>query len=308
MRKIWAILLTAMMVIGCVGCNSGTANSSANNTASGDGGDASALASGDTDMASEMGGDAADESWNVVAGAGKLVLGLDDAFPPMGFVDTQTGDLVGFDIDVAREVCSRLGIELATQPIDWDSKTVELNNGNVDCLWNGFSKTPERDAEFNLSIPYMKNDQIVLVKSDSTYKGLKDLAGKVVGVQADSSAEVALDGNPDFKDTLKEVVQIDDYSKAVMEIQNGTIDAIAIDEVVARYYLNNNPGAYIVLQDEDGKDASLAEEDYVIGFRKGDDALRAKVEGALKEMSADGALKEISEKWFGEDVTTVPAE
>ena len=243
-----------------------------------------------------------------VESAGQLILGLDDAFPPMGFVDTQTGELVGFDIDVATEVCSRLGIELVTQPIDWDSKSAELSNGNVDCLWNGFSETPERAEEFNLSIPYMKNDQIILVKSDSTYQGLNDLAGKIVGVQADSSAEVALNENPDFKDTLQEVVQIDDYSKAVMEIQNGTIDAIAIDEVVARYYLQNNPGAYTILQDENGDDASLAEENYVIGFRKGDDALKEKVEGALKEMSADGTLAEISNKWFGEDVTTIPAE
>ncbi len=226
----------------------------------------------------------------------------------MGFVDTQTGELVGFDIDVAREVCNHLGIELETQPINWDNKSAELNNGNVDCLWNGFSKTEERDREFNLSIPYMKNNQIVLVKSDSAYKGLKDLEGKVVGVQADSSAEVALNDNPDFKNTLKDVVQIDDYSKAVLEIQNGTIDAIAIDEVVARYYLTNNPGAYVVLQNEDGTDASLAQEDYVIGFRKTDDALKAKVEGALKEMAADGTIKEISEKWFSEDVTTVSAE
>lgn len=297
MKKIWAVLLTALMVIGCTGCGS-NANNGGNSSP--------APVSGD--MASEGEGDTADESWNVIAGAGKLVLGLDDAFPPMGFVDTQTGELTGFDIDVATEACKRLGIELVAQPIDWDNKSAELNNGSVDCLWNGFSKTPERDEEFTLSIPYMKNDQIILVKSDSTYKGLADLAGKIVGVQADSSAEVALNKNPDFKNSLKEIIQIDDYSKAVMEIQNGTIDAIAIDEVVARYYLQNNPGAYSILQDGDGKDASLAEEDYVIGFRKGDNALKDKVESALKEMAADGTMKEISEKWFGEDVTTVPAE
>lgn len=298
MKKVWALLLTAILVIGCVGCGS---------PSTGNGDDAAGLNNNSQDMASGMDGEA-DASWDKVEQAGKLILGLDDAFPPMGFVDTQTGELVGFDIDVAREVCNHLGIELETQPINWDNKSAELNNGNVDCLWNGFSKTEERDREFNLSIPYMKNNQIVLVKSDSAYKGLKDLEGKVVGVQADSSAEVALNDNPDFKNTLKDVVQIDDYSKAVLEIQNGTIDAIAIDEVVARYYLTNNPGAYVVLQNEDGTDASLAQEDYVIGFRKTDDALKAKVEGALKEMAADGTIKEISEKWFSEDVTTVSAE
>ena len=248
---------------------------------------------------------ASDESWNKVQKAGKLVLGLDNAFPPMGYVDTKTGELVGFDIDVAKEACKRLKIELKTQPIDWDNKTAELNNGNIDCLWNGFSKTAEREKEFNLSIPYMKNNQIILIKTDANYQGLSSLAGKTVGVQADSSAEVALNANADFKKTLKSVVQIDDYSKAVLELQNGTIDAIGIDEVVARYYLTNNPGAYKVMQDKDGKDASLANEDYVVGFRKADSALKEKIEGALKEMASDGTLAKISTQWFGEDVTTV---
>ncbi|MDF2632408.1 MAG: amino acid transporter substrate-binding protein, partial [Caproiciproducens sp.] len=245
-----------------------------------------------------------DESYNKVEKAGKLVLGLDNSFPPMGFVDPKTGELVGFDIDVAREACKRLKIELKTQPIDWENKTAELNNGNIDCLWNGFSKTAERDKEFNLSIPYMKNEQIILIKTDAPYKSLADLSGKTIGVQSDSSAEAALNSNDTFKKTLKSVVQIDNYSKAVLELQNGTIDAIAIDEVVARYYLTNNPNAYKVLQDS-GKDASLATEDYVIGFRKADNALKVKIEGVLKEMAADGTLTTISKKWFDKDVNTV---
>ncbi len=253
------------------------------------------------------GASGADESWTKVEQAKKLVLGMDNAFPPMGYIDTQTGDLIGFDVDLATEVCNRLGIELQLQPIDWDNKTSELNNGNVDCLWNGFSKTEEREKEFNLSSAYMKNNQIILVKSDSDYHSLDDLAGKTVGVQADSSAEDALNGDDAkaFKDSLKEIVQIGDYSKAVLEIQNGTIDAIAIDEVVARFYLTNDPGAYRILEKEDGTVESLAVEDYVIGFRKTDAALKEKVEGALKDMSSDGTMKTISEKWFGEDVTTI---
>ncbi|MBW7571732.1 amino acid ABC transporter substrate-binding protein [Caproiciproducens faecalis] len=283
MKKILSLLLAAGIALSCAACG-GAAASSAGSTGS---------------------APAADESWTKVEKAGKLVLGLDDAFPPMGYVDTKTGELVGFDIDLAKEACKRLNIELKTQPIDWNSKTAELNNGNIDCLWNGFSKTDEREKEFSLSIPYMKNEQIILVKTDSTYQGLESLAGKTIGVQSDSSAEVALNENADFKKTLKSVVQIDDYSKAVLELQNGTIDAISIDEVVARYYLTNNPNAYKVLQDKDGKDASLATEDYVIGFRKTDSALTEKLNGVLKEMAADGAMETISKKWFGEDVTTV---
>ncbi|MVB09843.1 L-cystine-binding protein FliY [Caprobacter fermentans] len=292
MKKLIVFLMTAALTISFAGCSSAPAATQQTPSA--------AVSSG-----AASGSSAPDGSWDKVKSAGKLVLGLDKAFPPMGYVDTQTGELVGFDIDLAKEACKRLGIELSLQPIDWDNKTAELNNGNVDCLWNGFSKTSERGQEFALSIPYMKNNQIILVKAGSNYKGLGGLAGKTVGVQADSSAETALNDNPDFKSSLKSVVKIDDYSKAVLEIQNGTIDAIAIDEIVARYYLTKNPGAYSVLQDQDGKDASLATEDYVVAFRKSDIALKEKIEGALKDMAKDGTMADLSKKWFGKDVTTV---
>lgn len=294
MKKIVSVILTAAIAVSCTAC--GLVKNAAPSQPS-------AQAASNAPAASEA--SASDDSWNKVQKAGKLILGLDDAFPPMGYVDTKTGKLVGFDIDVAAEACKRLNIELKTQAIDWDNKTAELNNGNIDCLWNGFSKTEEREKEFSLSIPYMNNNQIVLIKTTDNFTGLSSLAGKTVGVQSDSSAESALNSNADFKKTLKSVIQIDDYSKAVLELQNGTIDAIAIDEVVARYYLTNNPGAYKVLQEKDGKDSSLAVEDYVVGFRKADSALKAKIEGAVKEMAADGTLAKISTKWFGKDVTTV---
>ena len=282
MKKIISLLLAAGIAFSCAACGL-VSHSGSSGTSSA----------------------AADDSWNKVQKAGKLVLGLDDAFPPMGYIDTKTGQLVGFDLDLAKEACKRLKIELKTQPIDWNNKTVELNNGNVDCLWNGFSKTAEREEKFNLSAPYMKNQQIILVKTNSAFQGLDSLAGKTIGVQSDSSAESALNSNDQFKKTLKSVVQIDDYSKAVLELQNGTIDAIGIDEVVARYYLTTNPNAYRILQEKDGKDASLATEDYVVGFRKADNALKVKIEGALKEMAADGTIANISKKWFGKDVTTI---
>ena len=292
MKKVLAALMALALAATCAACGD---NGGSSSTGGEDSNGSSSAAATD------------DQSWEKVASAGTLVLGLDDAFPPMGYKDTETGDIIGFDIDIAKEVCSRLGIELKLQPIDWNNKQSELENGNVDCLWNGFSKTPERDEQFNLSIPYMKNEQIILVKTDSDYQTLEDLAGKTIGVQADSSAESALEAeeNKEFKDSLGEIVKIEDYAMAVLEIQNGTIDAISIDEVVARFYLNNDPDAYRILSDSDGNALSLATEDYVIGFRKSDNALKEKVEEALREMSSDGTMKTISEEWFGEDVTTV---
>ena len=288
MKKIIALLLALTMAAGFVGCGLVGVK-----TGSADGTEGSATG--------------ADESWDKVQKAGTLVVGLDDAFPPMGYKDTQTGEMIGFDIDLAREACKRLGVELKLQAIDWDNKQAEVDNGNVDCLWNGFSKTPEREQSFNLSIPYMKNEQIILVRTDSSYQSLDDLAGKTVGVQSDSSAESALneDANKAFRESLKEIVKIDDYAKAVLEIQNGTIDAISIDEIVARFYLTKEPDAFRILENSDGSPVSLATEDYVVAFRKADNALKEKIEGALKEMAADGTLAKISEKWFGEDVTTV---
>lgn len=292
MKKVLAALMALALAATCAACGD---NGGSSSTGGEDSNGSSSAAATD------------DQSWEKVESAGTLVLGLDDAFPPMGYKDTETGDIIGFDIDIAKEVCSRLGIELKLQPIDWNNKQSELENGNVDCLWNGFSKTPERDEQFNLSIPYMKNEQIILVKTDSDYQTLEDLAGKTIGVQADSSAESALEAeeNKEFKDSLGEIVKIEDYAMAVLEIQNRTIDAISIDEVVARFYLNNDPDAYRILSDSDGNALSLATEDYVIGFRKSDNALKEKVEEALREMSSDGTMKTISEEWFGEDVTTV---
>ncbi len=249
-----------------------------------------------------------DNSWEEVESSGKLVLGMDTAFPPMGYRDEQTGELVGFDLDVATEVCARLGLELVKQPINWKNQVNEINNDNVDCLWNGMSKTEGREQTLNLSIPYMKNNQIILVKIDAPYQNLTDLAGKNLGVQAGSSAEEALNASTEFKNSLGDIINLDDYSKAILEMKNGTIDAIAIDEVVARYYLTKEPDTYRILTKEDGSVESLAVEDYVIGFKIGDNALKTKIEDTLKDMAKDGKLAEISTKWFGEDVTTIGEE
>ena len=232
MKKIAAFLLAALMAFSAVSCNQ----------------------SADT---------GADDSWEKIQEKGEIVLGMDDAFPPMGYTDTATGEIIGFDVDVAKEVFSRLGVELKLQPIEWNSKEMELDGGNVDLLWNGYSYTEDRAEKQTLSDAYMKNNQVILVKADSSYQSFADLAGKSLGVQSDSSAEDALESDEakEFRESLGEIVPIDDYSKAILEIENGLIEAIAIDEVVARFYLTNDPGAYRIIEKEDGTVESLAVED-----------------------------------------------
>lgn len=299
------------MMVSAAACSTGSGTSSAADAASTADGASSEETADNSEAESTTGDDsaAADDSWDKIVEKGEIVLGMDDAFPPMGYTDTTTGEIIGFDVDVATEVFSRLGVELKLQPIEWSTKEMEFDGGNVDLLWNGYSYTEERAEKQTLSDAYMKNNQVILVKEDSSYQSLADLAGKSLGVQSDSSAESALESEEatEFRESLGEIVPIDDYSKAILEIQNGLIEAIAIDEVVARFYLTNDPGAYRILEKEDGTVESLAVEDYVIGFRKGDQALCDKVNETLKEMKADGTLAEISEKWFGEDVTTIEA-
>ncbi|HIZ56890.1 MAG TPA: amino acid ABC transporter substrate-binding protein [Firmicutes bacterium] len=229
---------------------------------------------------------------------GVLVMGLDDAFPPMGFRD-EDQNIVGFDVDVATEVASRMGVELQLQPIDWSSKEQELSAGNVDCLWNGFTKTPQREEQMCLSTAYMKNTQVVVLPADSTVQSIDDLAGKTVVVQSGSSAELAIDELEGFEESLKELVAVSDNVTAMMDLGTGSSDAVVMDEVVARYYMSKNEGQYRLLEE------SLADEEYVIGFAKQNQSLKDAVEEQLYAMAEDGTLAEISEKWFGEDLTTL---
>jgi len=239
-----------------------------------------------------------DNSWKKVQDKGELVLGLDDAFPPMGFRD-DSNNIVGFDIDVATEVCKRLDITLKLQPIDWSQKINELNTGLVDCLWNGFTITEERQNETNLTTAYMKNRQVIVVLADAPYQTLADLAGKKLVLQAESSAADALASATAFKDSLAEVVELDDNVAALMDLEAKATDAILIDEIVANYYIQKKGAGFRVLNE------SLADEEYGVGFRKADQALRDKVQETLEAMAKDGKLAEISTTWFGKDVTTI---
>ncbi len=239
---------------------------------------------------------ASDGSLQRVLDAGRLVIGLDANYPPMGFTD-DSGEIVGFDIDVAQEVCGRLGIELVKQPINWDAKEDELNSGVIDCIWNGMSATPERAASMNLSEPYMKNELIFVVPENSAALTPRDLEGMTVGVQSGSTTREVLEASSLYA-SIK-VVLFDDCLSLFQQVKEGKIDAAFVDSIVAYYFLFSSDERYFVL------DNSLSEEECAIGFRKGDRELRDRVQELLSEMKADGTLGRISTKWFGSDITLV---
>ena len=231
------------------------------------------------------------------AAGGTLIVGFDQDFPPMGFVG-DNGEYTGFDLDLAKEVASRLGLEYKAQPIAWDSKDMELESGNIDCIWNGFTITGRED-DYTWTTPYMANKQVFVVANDSDIKSQADLAGKVVEVQADSSAEAALKENQDLANTFGQLLTTPDYNTAFMDLEQGAVDAVAMDVIVAGYQIKQRNADFKILDD------SLSEEEYGIGFKKGNTELRDKVQGALEEMAADGTLAKISDEWFGEDVTMI---
>ena len=231
------------------------------------------------------------------AAGGTLIVGFDQDFPPMGFVG-DNGEYTGFDLDLAKEVASRLGLEYKAQPVAWDSKDMELESGNIDCIWNGFTITGRED-DYTWTTPYMANKQVFVVANDSDIKSQADLAGKVVEVQADSSAEAALKENQDLANTFGQLLTTPDYNTAFMDLEQGAVDAVAMDVIVAGYQIKQRNADFKILDD------SLSEEEYGVGFKKGNTELRDKVQGALEEMAADGTLAKISDEWFGEDVTTI---
>jgi polar amino acid transport system substrate-binding protein len=231
------------------------------------------------------------------SGAGKednqLVIGIDDKFAPMGFRD-ENNEIVGFDIDYAKAAAEKMGMEATFQPIDWSAKESELNSGRIDLIWNGYTITEERKGKVLFTKPYLKNSQVVVTLADSEITQLSDLAGKTVGLQALSSAADALDAAP-IKSEIKTISEFPDNVLALTDLKTKRLDAVVIDEVVARYYMAKEEGTFKLL------DESLAPEEYGIGVKKGNEELLNKLQKALDELNQDGTASEISKKWFGED-------
>jgi polar amino acid transport system substrate-binding protein len=241
---------------------------------------------------------AADPSLEAVKKKGQLVLGLDDSFPPMGFRN-EDNQIVGYDIDLAKEVASRLGLKLVPQAIDWNAKEQELNTGKIDCIWNGFTITEERKKAMAFTKPYLRNAQVVVVKKGSGYSTLASLKGKKVGLQAGSSAGEALAGAKDFRASLAQVVEFKDNLTALMDLEARGVDAVVMDLILAQDNIKRSGKSYTVLAE------SLAPEVFGVGFRKADLALRDAVQGSLEAMAKDGTLAKVTTKWFGTDISVV---
>lgn len=281
-KRFVSAALAAVMALSMTAC--GSSNSAAETTAA------------DTEAAESQAEETTAEEAKTTDG-GTLIVGFDQDFPPMGFVGDD-GEYTGFDLELAQEVAKRLGLEYKAQPIAWDSKDMELESGNIDCIWNGFTMTGRED-DYTWTEPYMANQQVFVVANDSDINSQADLAGKIVEVQADSSAEAALKEAPELTATFKELLTTADYNTAFMDLEQGAVDAIAMDVIVAGYQIQQRNVDFKILDD------SLSEEEYGVGFKKGNTELRDKVQSTLEEMAEDGTLQEVSEKWFSKDVTTV---
>lgn len=270
MKKKLLVLLTVMiMVLGCfamTGCGGGDEGS----------------------------GD--DNSWAYIEEKGELVVGLDDTFAPMGFRD-EAGNLVGFDIDLANAVGEELGVKVTFQPINWDSKEMELESKNIDCIWNGMSATPERMESMSLSYKYL-NNKIVVMALDENVKVTKaeDLANYNIGTQADSAALETMKSDAGWDSFAENVTEYKTYDQALMDMQAGRIDCIVVDQVLGEYKNSKLQEKMIVC------DYNFGDDYYAIGFRAGETELTNKVNDAIKALIDDGTAAEISNSWFGKDI------
>ncbi|MGI6216101.1 MAG: amino acid ABC transporter substrate-binding protein [Coriobacteriales bacterium] len=226
-------------------------------------------------------------------------VGFDQDFPPYGYVDEETGEYTGFDLDLAAEVCNRNGWTIKYVPINWDSKDLELESGTIDCIWNGFTIEGREDG-YTFTDPYMDNSQVIVTRTDSGINSLSDLSGKTVEVQADSAAAALLSEDGDqaeLASTFGSIQTIGEYNTAFMDLESGACDAIAIDLPVAKFNTQDKTDTFKIL------DEQLSSEHYGVGFKKGNTELRDKVQDTLIEMVNDGTVETICEKYADQGIS-----
>jgi len=280
--RLLALLLVSLMAAGLVACGSSNENEETK---------AAATETKSESLEAET-GDAGTELEYT-----KLIIGVDDTFAPMGFRD-ENNELVGFDIDLANAVGEYLGIEIEFQTIDWPMKEMELNQGNIDLIWNGYTITDARKEKVDFTNPYLNNNQVVAVMADSGITTLADLEGKVVAAQTDSSALVAIDSMPEIRDSFADLVTQDTNDMCILELEGGRSDAVVADSVLLNYVISHkdDPSQFKILEEDFGT------EEFAVGVRKEDTALLNALNEALDALKADGTTAEISIKWFGEDI------
>ena len=233
-----------------------------------------------------------DNSLNNIIEKGKMIVGFTE-YPPMGF--KENGEVTGFDIDIAKAVGEKLGVEIEFVYIDWDAKVLELEAGNIDMIWNGLTITEDRKKEILFSKPYFNNRIVVLTLKDSPINSISDLSDKNVGVELQSSGQSALEASEVFG-SINEMIKYTTITEAVLDLKAGGIDAIVADEIFARYAVSKEADAYKIPEDV------FNSENYGIGFRLEDVALRDKIDEIIDGLAEDGTALEISLKWFGEDL------
>lgn len=226
---------------------------------------------------------------------GELVIGLDDTFAPMGFRST-SNELIGFDIDLAKAVCAELGVEAVFKPIDWSAKELELASGNIDCIWNGMSVTPEREEGMSLSQPYLNNKIVIMTKEGITIATKEDLANYAVGIQSGSAALEAVQTDAVYETIQNNITEYPTYDEVILDMQAGRLDCMIIDEVYGSYKNALLDNIFGISEVDFGDDL------YAIGFRKSDTELTDAVNDAINALITNGNAGEISNTWFGDDI------
>ena len=242
------------------------------------------------------------DNWFKYQEQGGITIGFDNTFVPMGF-EEKNGQYAGFDIDLAQAVSEKLGIQVNFQPIDWDMKETELQNGTIDAIWNGYSATDERREKVAFTIPYMENQQVLVSKKSQNIQSIKDMNNKVLGAQAGSSGYLNFEAQSDLlKNQVKDqkANQYQSFNEALIDLKNDRIDALLIDRVYANYYLQSEG----ILNDYNVFSAGFESEAFAVGVRPADKTLLAALNQAFVALYKEGKFQEISQKWFGEDVAT----
>ena len=242
------------------------------------------------------------DNWDKYQQQKSITVGFDNTFVPMGF-EEKNGTYAGFDIELAQYVSKKLGITVHFQPIDWDMKETELQNGTIDAIWNGYSATDERREKVAFTIPYMQNTQILVVKKTSGIHSVEDMTGKVLGAQNGSSGMLDFEEHPEvLKNRVKggDADQYQSVNEAIIDLKNDRIDALLIDRVYADYYLTTEG----IADEYDTIPSGFESESFAVGVRPADKKLLEALNQAFKELYQEGIFQQISQKWFGEDVAT----